>query len=89
MACLERILDAHQVAVIPNAGRPVLLLLADCLPHANGDDIVPVIVVECPVVEETPEQFSNAVLVLSTKIFELMNIVEIRAFGAISGQGVC
>jgi hypothetical protein len=28
MADLERVLDAHQVAVVPNASRPALLLLA-------------------------------------------------------------
>lgn len=55
MAGLERVLDADQMAVVSDASRPVLLLLADYLPHADGDDIFPVIVLECPVVEKCPE----------------------------------
>lgn len=89
MAGLERILDADQMAVISNANRPVLLLLRDHLPQANGDDVVPVIMVDCPVVEELPEQFGDAFLVLSTKVMEFMNLVKICAFSAINIQCIC
>jgi hypothetical protein len=65
------------------------LLLPDCAPRANGDDVAPVIVVECPEVEERPEQFRDALLVFSTEILELMNFVEICTLGAINIHGIC
>ena len=65
------------------------LLLPDCAPCANGDDAAPVIVVECPVVEERPEQFRDALLVFSTEILELMEFIEICTLGVINSHGIC
>lgn len=65
------------------------VLVPDCLPQADGDDVALVMVLGRPVVEEPPEQFSNAGLVVSAKTLELVNFVEVRAFSAVNGQVIC
>jgi len=62
--------------------------LPDRLPQADGDDVALVVVLGCPIVEEPPQQFSNAGLVVSAKTLELVNFVEVGAFSAVNGKGV-
>lgn len=65
------------------------LLLPDCLPQADGDDVALVVVLGRPVVEEPPQQFGDAGLVVSAETLELVNFVEVGAFSAVNGQFIC